>query len=53
MNGGSTLINIYDDQIEFVLLGCFVLGLELRSVFLGVLVQVSQSGYFAVSDKVD
>ena len=33
---GSTIINIYDDRIEFVSLGGLVLGLELRSIFLGV-----------------
>lgn len=33
---GSTLINIYDDRIEFVSLGGLVPGLELKSVFLGV-----------------
>lgn len=33
---GSTLINIYEDQIEFVSLGGLVPGLELESIFLGV-----------------
>lgn len=33
---GSTIINIYDDRIEFVSLGGLVPGLELESIFLGV-----------------
>ena len=34
--GGSNLINIYDDRIEFVSLGGLIQGLELESIFLGV-----------------
>ena len=33
---GSTLINIYDDRMEYVSLGGLVPGLELDSIFLGV-----------------
>lgn len=33
---GSTLINIYDDRMEFVSLGGLVSGLDLDSIFLGV-----------------
>lgn len=33
---GSTLINIYDDRMEYVSLGGLVSGLELNSIFLGV-----------------
>lgn len=33
---GSTLINIYDDRMEYVSLGGLVSGLELDSIFLGV-----------------
>ena len=33
---GSTIINIYDDRIEFVSLGGLVSGLTLPSIFLGV-----------------
>lgn len=33
---GSTIINIYDDRIEFVSLGGLVSGLTLDSIFLGV-----------------
>lgn len=33
---GSTIINIYDDRIEFVSLGGLVPGLELESIFLGI-----------------
>ena len=33
---GSTLINIYDNRIEFVSLGGLVPGLELKSIFMGV-----------------
>ncbi len=33
---GSTIINIYDDRMEFVSLGGLVPGLELDSIFLGV-----------------
>ncbi len=33
---GSTIINIYDDRMEFVSLGGLVSGLELNSIFLGV-----------------
>lgn len=33
---GSTLINIYDDRMEYVSLGGLVSGLELESIFLGV-----------------
>lgn len=33
---GSTLINIYDDRMEYVSLGGLVPGLELQSIFLGV-----------------
>lgn len=33
---GSTLINLYDDRMEFVSLGGLVPGLELSSIFLGV-----------------
>lgn len=33
---GSTIINIYDDRIEFVSLGGLVAGLTLESIFLGV-----------------
>lgn len=33
---GSTIINIYDDRIEFVSLGGLVPGLTLSSIFLGV-----------------
>lgn len=33
---GSTLINIYDDRMEYVSLGGLVRGLELNSIFLGV-----------------
>lgn len=33
---GSTIVNIYDDRIEFVSLGGLVPGLELDSIFLGV-----------------
>lgn len=34
--GGSNLINIYDDRMEFVSLGELIPGLELESIFLGV-----------------
>lgn len=34
--GGSTLINIYEDRIEFISLGGIVYGLSLESIFLGV-----------------
>jgi len=34
--GGSNLINIYDDRMEFVSLGGLIPGLELESIFLGV-----------------
>lgn len=34
--GGSTLINIYEDRIEFTSLGGIVLGLSLESIMLGV-----------------
>ena len=33
---GSTIINIYDDRLEFVSLGGLVTGLSLESIFLGV-----------------
>lgn len=33
---GSTIVNIYDDRIEFVSLGSLVPGLSLESIFLGV-----------------
>lgn len=33
---GSTIVNIYDDRMEFVTLGGLVPGLELNSIFLGV-----------------
>lgn len=33
---GSTLINIYDDRMEYVSLGGLVSGIELESIFLGV-----------------
>lgn len=33
---GSTIINIYDDRIEFVSVGGLVPGLELESIFLGI-----------------
>lgn len=33
---GSTIVNIYDNRIEFVSLGGLVPGLEMKSIFLGV-----------------
>lgn len=33
---GSTLVNIYDDRIEFISLGGLVTGLKMETIFIGV-----------------
>lgn len=43
---GSTLVNIYDDRIEFISLGGLVAGLKMETIFIGV----SQSRNLALAE---